>query len=218
MNSAADVKVGRPPKERAEALGEHVLAIADALFLEQGYGATSMAIVAERARVGKQTLYRRFPGKPALFREVVHRRLDAMIVPPEEGEAEPDPLADLRRLAGRALNAVSDPEFLQLCRIVVAEAVSFPELGCVVWENFRSNFARRCTKTIQNAQATGRCRPGDPEAIALSFFWSLIGEDLFRGLLGMQVPASRRDTEARIEMAWPVFLNGILESNHRKST
>jgi TetR/AcrR family transcriptional repressor of mexJK operon len=214
MNGVADVKVGRPPKERAKALGEHVLAVADALFLEHGYGATSIAMVAESARVGKQTLYRRFPDKAALFRKVVHRRLDTIIVPPEEGESESDPLADLRRLAGQALNAVFDPEFLQLCRIIIAETMSFPDLGCVVWENFGSNFTRRCTEIIQNAQAAGRCRPGDPEVIALCFFWSLIGDDLFSGLLGMQVPATRRDPETRIEIAWPVLLNSVLESNH----
>src|SRR5215469_2723283 len=95
MDHRIEVRAGRPPKEQAEALGDHVVAVAGALFIEKGYGATSMATVATRARVGKQTLYRRFPDKAALFREVIRRRLDVMLIPEADSSEDGDPMAAL---------------------------------------------------------------------------------------------------------------------------
>src|SRR3984957_10424192 len=112
MDQRIEVRAGRPPKEQAEALGDHVVEVADALFIERGYGATSMATVASQARVGKQTLYRRFPDKAALFREVVRRRIDAMIVTPADGVVDRDPLGELKKMGRAALDTVLDPEFV----------------------------------------------------------------------------------------------------------
>jgi AcrR family transcriptional regulator len=50
MDHRIEVRAGRPPKEQAEALGDHVVAVADALFIEKGYGATSMATVATASK------------------------------------------------------------------------------------------------------------------------------------------------------------------------
>ena len=47
-----------------------ILDAASALVAEQGYTAVSMEAIAARAGVGKQTLYRWWPGKPALYIEV----------------------------------------------------------------------------------------------------------------------------------------------------
>src|ERR1700756_475979 len=98
-----EIRAGRPPKEQSEGLGDHVVAIADALFIEKGYGGTSMATVAARARVGEQTLYRRFPDKAALFREVIRRRIDAMIASPADDATGCDPMKELKTMGRAAL-------------------------------------------------------------------------------------------------------------------
>jgi AcrR family transcriptional regulator len=54
------VESGRPSNEEAEALGDHIIAVADRLFIKHGYGGTSVTMVATCARIAKQTLYRRF--------------------------------------------------------------------------------------------------------------------------------------------------------------
>jgi AcrR family transcriptional regulator len=201
-----EVRAGRPPKERAEALGDHVVEIADALFIEKGYGATSMATVATRARVGKQTLYRRFPDKAALFREVIRRRIDAMIVTPVDGAAGRDPLGELKKMGRAALDTVLDPEFIQLYRIIIAEAVPFPELVCAASDYWGSSFKDRCIDAVRQAQAMGSCRPGDPETLAQCFLWSLTGEALLKGLSNQERLVC---DGAHLELVWRVFLDGI---------
>jgi AcrR family transcriptional regulator len=60
---------------------ERILAAATELFLADGYLATTLAAVAERAQVGARTVYVRFGTKAALFKRVV----DVAIV----GDTEP---------------------------------------------------------------------------------------------------------------------------------
>jgi len=51
---------------------QRILAAATELFLADGYLATTLAAVAERAQVGARTVYVRFGTKAALFKRVVH--------------------------------------------------------------------------------------------------------------------------------------------------
>jgi AcrR family transcriptional regulator len=204
-----DVKTGRPSREQAEALGDHVVEIADSLFIANGYGATSMAMVAAQARVGKQTLYRRFPDKAALFREVVRRRIDAMIVPPTDGDDAGDPLGELKRLGRAALDLVLDGEFVRLYRIIIAEALPFPELACAAADHWGSSFKDRCIDAIRRAQAMGRCRPGNPQVLAQCFLWSLIGEAFMSGLSDQEWVNGQGDLDAHVALVWQVFVSGI---------
>jgi AcrR family transcriptional regulator len=204
-----DVRAGRPPKGQAEALGDHVVAVADALFIEKGYGATSMATVSARARVGKQTLYRRFPDKATLFREVIRRRIDAMLVTPTDGAMGQDPLGELKKMARAALDTVLDPEFVRLYRVIIAEALPFPELACAAADNWGSSFADRCIDATRRAQAMGLCKPGDPETLAKCFLWSVTGEALLKGLAGQAPPSTAAERDAHLEIAWTIFLDGI---------
>lgn len=57
-------------KRRADALGrrEAVLAAARELFLQDGFAATTVASVAERAGVSHETVYKNFGSKPGLVR------------------------------------------------------------------------------------------------------------------------------------------------------
>ena len=209
MMQRADIGVGRPSKKRAEALRDHVIAVADALFIENGYSDTSMAVVAARARIGKQTLYRRFPDKGALFREVIRRRIDTTVPACSAATAGRDPLASLKELGRVALDLVLDPEFVCLYRIIIAEALPFPELAHAVSDNFGSSLAQRCIDTVRQAQALGVCRQGEPANIALCFLWSLIGDAFMSGLCGTEPKADLGNREAYLELVWRVFMDGM---------
>ena len=69
-------KGGRPPRADALKVRAQILEVATDLFLEQGYGSTSIEAVAARAGVSKRTFYDRFDDKAALFAAVVHRIIE----------------------------------------------------------------------------------------------------------------------------------------------
>ncbi|MGW1996435.1 TetR/AcrR family transcriptional regulator [Embleya sp. NPDC001921] len=77
MSSSPPLK-GRPrdPRSHAAIIGATV-----ALVVEVGYAATSIGAVAARAGVGKDTIYRRWSGKPELVFEAVFTTTDDAPIP-----------------------------------------------------------------------------------------------------------------------------------------
>jgi TetR/AcrR family transcriptional regulator, mexJK operon transcriptional repressor len=123
-------KSGRPSRAAALRLRERILQVATQLFLEQGYGSTSIESVAARAGVSKRTFYDRFEDKAALFAAVVHHIIEHIrppaSVPLLAGANLPE---ILHRLAGLILKAALAPQALALHRLVTGESSRFPELA-----------------------------------------------------------------------------------------
>jgi AcrR family transcriptional regulator len=77
----------------------HIAEVARDLFLEQGYTATSIRDIADRAGVAVQTIYNAFDGKPA----IVSRIVDMAVVGDDE------PVALQERDEARRVQAATDP-------------------------------------------------------------------------------------------------------------
>lgn len=108
---------------------ERILTAATSLFLEQGFGRTTLDQVAARAKTGKSSLYGHFRDKETLFSAVVHHSIELMFAemtePPTEGTIE-DKLRDV----GRALTeSFLLPRCAALMRITAAEAETMPDLA-----------------------------------------------------------------------------------------
>jgi AcrR family transcriptional regulator len=96
--SAYSVTIGAPPKERADAARNRarILDAAERLFREHGVAAVSMDQIAQAAKVGKGTLFRRFGDKAGLAVALLDSRerdLQAAILsgpPPLGPGAAPD--------------------------------------------------------------------------------------------------------------------------------
>ncbi len=115
--------------------------IADAAteaFLRHGFSGASMDEIAAAAGVSKQTMYKQFTNKEALFRELISRIVteagDAVHAELTQLTIGHDLAGDLRRLARRQLALVMTPSVLQLRRLVIAEADRFPWLGRAFYE------------------------------------------------------------------------------------
>src|SRR3977135_4565260 len=67
---------GRPSRLESAQLSDRILDVATALFLSDGFGATSIEAVAKRAGISKRTFYHRFNGKEMLFEAVVRRLVE----------------------------------------------------------------------------------------------------------------------------------------------
>jgi AcrR family transcriptional regulator len=96
VRSVNSVKTSR--SDKAAATRQRMLDAAYALFCEQGFRATTMAAIAERADVAVQTVYFTFHTKDALLQEVHNQTVLGRdpLPPPEQpwfraAVAEPDP-------------------------------------------------------------------------------------------------------------------------------
>jgi AcrR family transcriptional regulator len=116
------VTVKRLRERQAEATRDLLVSIARERFTTQGYAATSIEDIVQRAGVAKGALYHHFSGKDALFRAVYEAVLaDVVSAVMAAALAEQDPWAGVRAGLSAFLDACLDPAFR---RIVVLESVS----------------------------------------------------------------------------------------------
>ena len=114
--------VKRLRERQAEATRDLLVSIARERFTTQGYAATSIEDIVQRAGVAKGALYHHFSGKDALFRAVYEAILaDVVSAVMAAALAEQDPWAGVRAGLSAFLDACLDPAFR---RIVVLESVS----------------------------------------------------------------------------------------------
>lgn len=122
-----------------EAIGdkqEQILQGATQVFFDHGYSGTSMDRVAAAAGVSKQTIYSHFHDKEGLFTALIERVTIQRIqheLGLENLYSEPglcgEPAVLLRQLAEAFLHKMTDQEYLNLIRLIIAESVRFPELA-----------------------------------------------------------------------------------------
>lgn len=210
---AAGVRVGRPPKEDAAETSNRIIDTAAGLFAAQGFAATSVEQVASACGAGKDTIYRRFPSKVALFQAVVERlrtrtleRLEAEI---DAAVGDGDALARLRRVARWFLTANIDPELVAFNRIALSEALvagEEREERHDPWEN--DPITDRLVALVSEAQAAGLLAAGEPPAIAAHLLHSIVFGPVNDAMLGRNTYADVDARDRFFDRAWGFFLRG----------
>jgi AcrR family transcriptional regulator len=109
-------------QRQAEATRELLVSIARERFTEQGYAATSIEDIVQRAGVAKGALYHHFSGKEALFGAVYEAVLgDVVSAVMAAAGAAADPWGAVRAGLAAFLDACLEPSFR---RVVILESVS----------------------------------------------------------------------------------------------
>ncbi len=156
---------------------EAILDAAAALFLESGYDRTSLARIAENARVSKATLFKQFPSKAALFEATV---LAAGGAP--DGEL-PDPpshdfIAGLVHLGRAYADLLDRPRIRGLLRTIIAEAPRFPELRERTFDFGTLPVLQALRRYLHDADAAGAADIDDLE-VATTQFLGMIASAVF---------------------------------------
>ncbi|MDC7789848.1 TetR/AcrR family transcriptional regulator [Rhodoplanes sp. TEM] len=198
---------GRPSKAAGEAKSLRIIETASRLFAEQGYAATSVEQVVAACGVGKDTVYRRFPSKLALFAGVVEhaRRQTQAHFQATMAAQTGDVLARLRGAARWLLTVNLDPTLIAFQRIALSEALV---VGQAVADNPHDPIMDRLLALIEEAQAAGVLGPGDVRFLAAHLLNCIAIGPTVDAMLGKATYASTRAQNAYFEKAWALFLNG----------
>lgn len=189
---------GRPSPEDAAAIDHELLGVALELFLEHGYGGTSMRQIVGSAGVSKTTLYSRYPSKADLFRAIILRQIDRL-APSTSLQSDAGPLGleeGLRSYATRMLAASLHGEVLGVNRLIFSESRRFPELGAAAAERTALGVKRIAEFVRTCAQGAGR-ECSDPEGIAEAFICMIRGWYVNVILTNRDVPAAERERWVR---------------------
>jgi len=151
--------------------------IADAaigLLREVGYAKLTMGEVATRARVGKDSLYRRFPSKAALVHEVVFGRYPSGY---RDAPATGSLLGDVEALTAMLQDANTTPEAATAIPGLLGELSQDPALEARLREQFYEPMRAGFTAVLASAHARGEATvPVAPQLVADV----LVGTMLFR--------------------------------------
>jgi AcrR family transcriptional regulator len=179
---------------RGHARCNRILDIATALFLKQGYAATSLAQIVAASGGSLSTLYQTFNDKDGLFLAIVHRKAESLFSEIESTRAFSMPLeAGLTVFAGMLMDTLHTPDVIAIHRIFIGEGRRFPALRRALFEKratlidklSRYLRGRLCDVTISIAEAD----------LAARQFIALVWLDVDDGLASGQMralPARRR--------------------------
>lgn len=195
-----------PPNPRREAL----LRVAAEVFFEQGYAATSIDAIIERAGGSKRTIYSEFGNKEGLFSAIVNENADNVLASLAAGEVEGRDLRETLLVFGRQLmDFYMSPSFLGIYRAVVTEAYRFPDLVRSFYERGPARAGARLAEVLQAARQRGEIHTNDCRRAA-GHFLGMIRDNLhLQVVLGLRPPPSKRETRAAVASAVEIFLDGV---------
>jgi AcrR family transcriptional regulator len=191
-----------------------ILDAAADLFLERGYLGTSVDEVAAMAGVSKQTVYKQFESKEALFIGVVRAmtgeagdRVQKDMVDPANAEQLQEQLLSF---AKRQLEVVLTPRLLQLRRLAIGEASRFPDLGREVYEGGAGRAISGLAAAFGRWSDKGLLRSHDPAIAASQFNWLVMAEPInLAMLLGNDAAPNQAEIRTHAEHAVSTFLKAF---------
>ena len=164
-----------------------ILEAATEVFLKGGYLGTNMDDIAVRSGVSKQTVYKHFSSKEALFVEIVtsltNTASDAVHneIPPLGPGGD---LAEfLEGYAYRQLTVVLTPGLMQLRRLVIGEVSRFPALAKALHASGPKRALAALAATFERLAERGLLEIPDPALAASQFNWLVMSEPLNQAML-----------------------------------
>jgi len=203
-------------RRKAERPGE-ILDAAFEEFVQRGYAATRLEDIAARAGVTKGTIYVYFESKERVFEALVHdleNSLRQQVEPFFEDRGPPTAQsirADLTMLYRVCAN---DRRGRELLRLLIAEAVRFPDLVDEHYRNLVGPMFEMLGQRLRQGVASGVFRPTP----AVNFPELLLGPALslhvWKLLFSDRKPL---DAEQHFEAALDLILRGLLASENETS-
>jgi AcrR family transcriptional regulator len=208
QKSQTIVRPGRPSKEMRNAAAERIIETATVLFASRGFAGTSMEQVASQCGAGKDTVYRRFPSKVALFEAVVehaHKRAVARLedLPHMEGDA----LERLQALLLELLHINMEPNLIALKRITFSEAVVFEKNAPIPKQP--DPIMGRLVQAISEAQNAGMIADGEADAIASHLIHCLVAMPTSSAMMGSGDFDTKEAVDAHFDRTWGWLLKGV---------
>jgi AcrR family transcriptional regulator len=201
------MSIDAKPKLDRDSRREAILDVAAEVFVESGYSAASMSMIAARVGGSKGTLYNYFKNKEDLFAAYVDRQcLWQQTRMDEEMSQASDVSAALASVGRMLLTMVVSGFGLSNFTIIAAEAARVPQIGQAFYESGPRRGASLVAQYVARACAAGDLRPCNPEQAAHHFI-GLCQHRLFKARLCNAAPEpSEAEIVAEVAAAIEVFM------------
>jgi TetR/AcrR family transcriptional regulator, mexJK operon transcriptional repressor len=164
-----------------------ILEAATEVFLRDGYRGISMDEIANQSAVSKQTIYKHFSSKEALFVEVVMAMTqsagDRVLQDMPEVTDDADVASYLENYAYRQLTIVLTPRVMQLRRLVIGDVSRFPDLAKVLYERGPYRALQELANKFEKLAGLKLLKLGDPMMAASHFNWLVMSQPINQTML-----------------------------------
>ena len=199
---------GRPTVMPDEAQRNRIVADARKLLLEKGYGRTTTDEIASRCRISKQTLYRHFPGKHALFAAIVDSHRQSMLALP--GDYGGLPLQQtLEKIFKIDIDAQADQERAALLRLVMMESQQYPELENMLRRHGADRSRAELANWLAEQARRGRIAIDDADSTAHILMDMIFGAVVLKHNQQFTWPSAKK-RQAHIRRCVSIFLAGVV--------
>lgn len=179
------------------------------LFFEQGYAATSIDAIIERAGGSKRNIYSEFGNKEGLFTAIVTENAGKAVAALAVEETDGRDLRTMLTAFGtRLMDIYMSPALLGVYRIVVTEYARFPDLVRTFYEQGPGRAAARLAEVLEEARKRGEFRTGDCAGAADHFVGMIRGNLHLQVVLGLRPAPDAQEAQAVIRSAVDLFLHG----------
>jgi AcrR family transcriptional regulator len=200
---------GRPQVRSDEETLAVILDAAGQEFEANGYEATCIAEVAERAGVSTKTLYRLVPTKADLFGSVISDRIERFIPEIDFAALESlDAATAIERMLTVFGSLTLEPQTIELTRLVIGECRAFPEVGAAFYENAIRRTSKAMEEGLRRLCARGLLCLEDPADAVSMLRGMMILEPQRAAMLGQRDPPDADQIRERAKRCARIFLNG----------
>lgn len=200
-------KRGRPKAVSASERRQAIIRGAHEAFVELGFGRTTTAVVAARAKVSKRSIYEVFADKTELFAAVIREHQHLILDLPRPADEALPILETLIRIFRLHIDEEADLAREAILNLIVRESVQFPELSDYLYENHVIRSREVLIEWLRLETERGRMTVADPLVCAGMLMDIVFGALLPRRRL-VQAPDRALRTE-HIKKRLEIFLRGI---------
>jgi AcrR family transcriptional regulator len=129
----SDLTRASPPRRRSEKSRTAIVTATRELLLERGFDGLTIEAVAARAGVGKQTIYRWWPSRPALVADVMLEDADKILASVDHTD---DVSADLVRWVGRLVASLTTARGMAMLRILTVAGMEHEDTAAKLRAGF----------------------------------------------------------------------------------
>ncbi len=204
-------KAGRPAQDAAAALPDCILASARELFLSQGFAATSVQQIADRAGATKRTLYVKVGDKEALFSAVVTDMLSDWRNSVSTAGTEGSLPSRLEQIGRHLLSMLLAPDMVRLHRVLFAEVYRFPALIQLLMQQTEAGPIPQLACLLMEERG-GRGEPARHDMVAARLLHEMIAGAALRSAAFGREPTIQISREEWVHEVVELFLRGWLRN------
>lgn len=202
-------------ERRKDARPHELLAAAIDLFVEHGYAATRLEDVARRAGVSKGTLYLYYANKEELFKAVVRESILPFLGKAELSVAgfEGHSADLLRSVVMNWSSQIGQSKASGLGKLMLAEAVNFPELAKFYREEVMSRTVRMISSIVERGVGRGDFRAVDIPQMTRVLIAPMMMLNVWKHSAVAPCDCGVLDAQVYLENLLDLALHGLLAQN-----